>query len=62
MYRLENDLVLAECLRIIGKYSSVINEFARDHKISALYEALSIIHDETRRAMWRIDDLKREGK
>jgi hypothetical protein len=55
---MNHDLELNELLYLIRFESGLLNQLDRDKKTSALYEALGRIHDASRKAQWRMNDLK----
>ena len=53
----KHDLELTELLLMVRAESNTLNYFDREKKTAKLYAVLENIHVNTRKAMWRINEL-----
>lgn len=59
---MRHDLELTELLLRIGADYKTLGYLDRENLRGKLFEALSRIHDNTRKAMWRLNDLKEQDE
>lgn len=57
-----NDLELCEHYRVLFAYFSVIENYTRNGQTTELFHALDMIHDASRKAMYRLNDMRFQKK